>query len=188
MGGVQMIYRDEMTKAMTMLCEIPNTIFLGQSIKYSGNVMFSTLKDVPMEKRIELPVFEDTQMGMSAGLSLAGYLPISIFPRIDFLLCALNQLVNHLDKIEQMSEGRFKPKVIIRTLIGTKSPMDSGPQHTGDYHEAISMMLKHVKVIYLDNPDIVYQCYKQAAKADYSTILVERGDLYDVQPGEQYKK
>ena len=183
-----MIYRDEMTKAMTMLGKIPNTIFLGQSIKYSGNVMFSTLKDVPMEKRIELPVFEDTQMGMSIGLSLAGYFPISIFPRMDFLICAMNQLVNHLDKIEQMSEGRYKPKVIIRTLIGTNKPMDSGPQHTGDYHEAIDMMLKKVCIEYLDSPYKVYDLYEIAVKREYSTILVERGDLYDVQPGEQYKK
>ena len=69
-----MIYRDEMTKAMTMLGNLPNSIFLGQSIKYSGNVMYSTLKDVDMDKRVEVPVFEDTQLGMSTGLALAGYL------------------------------------------------------------------------------------------------------------------
>ncbi len=177
-----MNYRDEMTRAMTMLGEVPSSIFLGQSIKYTGNVMFSTLKGVPMDKRIETPVFEDTQMGMSTGLSLAGFLPISIFPRMDFLICACNQLVNHLDKIEEMSEGRFKPKVIIRTLIGTKFPMDSGPQHTGDYHEALAFMLKYVKVIYLDAPELVYDCYQTALKSEGSTVLVERGDLYDVIP------
>jgi pyruvate/2-oxoglutarate/acetoin dehydrogenase E1 component len=183
-----MNYRDEMTKAMTMLGNIPNSIFLGQSIRYTGNVMFSTLKDVPIEKRIELPVFEDTQMGMSIGLSLAGYLPVSIFPRMDFIICAINQLVNHLDKIQDMSEGRFKPKVIIRTLIGTKSPMDSGPQHTGDYHKALAEMLKNVSVIYLDRPERIFSRYEQAVNSEDSTLLIERGDLYDVQPGEQYKK
>ena len=47
---------------------------------------------------IELPVAEEMQMGMSFGMSLDGTIPISIYPRWNFLLCAINQLVNHLDK------------------------------------------------------------------------------------------
>lgn len=177
-----MNYRDEMTAAMTMLGKIPNTVFLGQSIKYPGNVMFNTLKNVPMDKRIELPVFEDTQMGMSIGLAIAGYLPISIFPRMDFIICAVNQLVNHMDKIADMSHGQFAPKVIIRTLIGTKQPMDSGPQHTGDYHKALASMLGNVQVVYLDRPEKVLISYQRAIKNTWPTLLVERGDLYEVTP------
>lgn len=175
---------------MKMLGELPNTIFLGQSVKYPGNVQFATLKDVPMDKRIELPVFEDTQMGMSIGLALAGYLPISIYPRMDFLICAMNQLVNHLDKIELMSEGRYKPKVIIRTAIGTKKPMDSGPQHTGDYTKALKNMVNNIEVIYLDCAEVIYPEYEYAVEWKHPTILIERGDLYDVgvQYNDQYKK
>ena len=107
-----MNYREEITKSMTMLSKQFNSIFLGQSIRYKGTAMFNTLVNVPMEKRIELPVFEDTQMGMSIGLAISGYLPVSLFPRMDFLICAMNQLVNQLDKINLLSEGRFNPKVL----------------------------------------------------------------------------
>ncbi len=167
---------------MKMLGEVPNTLFIGQSVRYPGNVQFTTLKDVPIEKRIELPVFEDTQMGMSIGLSLSGYLPISIYPRMDFLLSAINQLVNHLDKIELMSEGRYKPKVIIRTAIGTRVPMNSGPQHTGDYLSSLMSLTKNITIYYLNDVDFVYRFYTSALKENKSSILVERGDLYDVQP------
>jgi pyruvate/2-oxoglutarate/acetoin dehydrogenase E1 component len=177
-----MDYRSEVTRAMIMLGEIPNTIFLGQSVCYSGNVMYSTLKGIPDNKKLELPVIEDTQMGMSIGLSLAGYLPVSIFPRMDFILCCINQLVNHLDKIEALSEGRFKPKVIIRTLIGTKTPLDSGLQHTGDYRKALKAMLKNVEVVSLDCPESIFPCYVEAVKSKQPTILVEKGELYDVTP------
>ena len=85
------------------------------------------------KKKIEMPVFEDVQMGLSLGMALNGYVPISCFPRFDFLILACNQLLNHLDKIQKMSKNQFLPKVIIRTSIGSKKPLDGGPQHTQDY-------------------------------------------------------
>ena len=49
-----------------------DTIFVGQAVQVPGTAMFNTLKDIELYKRIELPVFEDTQLGMSIGLSLTG--------------------------------------------------------------------------------------------------------------------
>ncbi len=176
-----MTYKSEIIRAMAYLGERKNTLFIGQSVCYSGHVMFNTLEDakVPMSKRIELPVFEDTQMGMSIGLSLAGFLPISLYPRIDFLLCACNQLVNHLDKIYEMSRGEFSPKVIIRTMVGSKEPLNPGPQHCQDHTEALRYMLTNVKVVKLCTPESVFPNYAEALNRDYSTILVEMGDLYE---------
>ena len=113
-------YKSELIRSMNMLGRNKKTIFLGQSVKYSGNAIFNTLKGVPNKKKIELPVFEDVQMGMSIGLALDGYIPISCYPRFDFLVLAFNQMVNHLDKIKKMSNEQFKPKIIIRTSIGSR--------------------------------------------------------------------
>ena len=41
--------------------------------------MTNTLKDVPRDRLIELPVFEEMQMGMTTGLALTGLVPVSIF-------------------------------------------------------------------------------------------------------------
>ena len=43
------------------------TIFIGQSIEYSGNAIYNTLQGIPSHKKLELPVFEEVQMGMSLG-------------------------------------------------------------------------------------------------------------------------
>jgi len=174
-------YREELTKAMRYLASLDNTIFMGQSVRYSGHAIFGTLEDaeVPMDKRIELPVIEDAQMGMSIGLSLMGYIPISIYPRMDFLIIAMNQLVNHLDKMNEMSCGEFNPKVIIRTAIGSKIPLDGGIQHTGDYTDGLKKLLNNVDVIKLEKPEAILNAYKWALKNDNSTILVEVSDLYD---------
>ena len=114
-------YKNELVRSMNYLASFKNTLFIGQSVKYSGNAIFNTLKDMPNRKKIELPVFEEVQMGISTGMALLGFVPISCYPRFYFLLLSMNQLVNHLDKIRNMSNNSFKPKVIIRTSIGAKN-------------------------------------------------------------------
>lgn len=173
-------YRDEIVKAMQLLNQQSNTLFLGQSVEYSGNSLFNTLEDagVPMEKRIEMPVAEDMQMGISIGLSLRGYLPISIYPRMDFLIIAMNQLVNHLDKMGEYSHGEFSPKVIIRTAIASKSPLYPGIQHCQDYTTALRHILKNVNVVKLDYAQDIRLAYWNAILDNQSTILIEEVDLY----------
>lgn len=175
-----MSYRDALVESMRLLDSYQNVIFIGQSVRYAGHAMFGTLQDaeIPMVKRIELPVFEDTQVGLSEGLALGGFLPVSIFPRIDFLLCAANQLVNHLDKWNEMSHGEFNPKVIIRTMVGSKEPLNPGPQHCQDHTYALRLLCPNIDVYCLDSAENVVECYQKALASEKSSILVEYGGLY----------
>ena len=171
-----MDYILETKKAMTWLGKQKDAIFLGQTVGYSGSPMFASLENVPKTKKKEMPVAEDMQMGMSIGLALEGYIPISIFPRIDFLICAINQLINHLDKVETMSHGEFKTGIIIRSQIGNTKPLDPGPQHCGDYTKMLQNGLKNVNVFKIDDAENVMTYYKTAykwAKKGISTILIE---------------
>ena len=173
-----MTYFDEIKRTMEILAKDDRVIFIGQSIAYTGTSMYGTVEHVPKEKKIELPVFEDVQMGISTGLALEGYIPISIYPRMDFLVLAFNQLITHLDKIEQMSDGQFKPKVIIRTAIGSVKPLFPGPQHCQDYTEQLKIMLKNINVVKLEkSTDILFQ-YTKALESEKSTILIEIPDKY----------
>ncbi len=176
-----MKYREAIIESMRMLAERDNVLFVGQSVCYSGHTMFNTLEDaeIPMSKRVELPVNEEFQLGYSQGLALIGFLPISIFPRIDFLMCAMNQLVNHLDKWEEMSHGEFNPKVIIRTMIGSREPLNPGPQHCQDHTEALRLLCPNIDIYKLDNAIKVLNSYEIALMSSKSSILVEIGDLYN---------
>ncbi len=173
-----MSYFKEVSSAMTWLGKQKDTIFLGQSVAYPGNALYRTLADVPEKKKIELPVMEDAQMGISIGLALGGNLPITIFPRMDFLICAMNQLVNHLDKLEEFTHGEYKAKVIIRTCIGSKIPLDPGVQHSSDYTEALRGLLGNIDVVKLTDPRDVLPAYQNAYESEKSTIVVEMGELY----------
>ena len=176
-----MSYRKELIRSMKYLSKDKKVIFLGQSVKFSGNAIFNTLKEINNKKKIELPVFEDTQMGISTGLALNGFVPVTCYPRFDFLILSLNQLVNHLDKLQDMSLGKLKAKVIIRTSIGSKKPLDGGPQHTQDHTSALKKMLKNVEVIKLKHTKQIFKAYKKALlrNDNKSTLLVEYGDYYN---------
>ena len=167
-------YFDEMKRAMTYLGKDPRTIFLGQW--YSR--LPATLADVPEGKKLELPVIEDAQMGMSIGLSLAGFVPISCYVRWNFLLLAANQLVNHLDKLEQTSHGGYKPKVIVRTAVGSTRPLLPGCQSDGDFTAAFRLMLTNVDIVTLKEPEDIFPAYEKALRSERSTILVEYGNAY----------
>lgn len=171
-------YFEELCRTMAWLSERPRAVFVGQAVRFAGTSMFTTLRDVPMEKRIEFPVAEDMQLGLCTGMALNGDLPISIYPRINFLLLAVNQLVLHLDKLPLYSNDGYRPKVIIRTAIATDKPLDPQAQHIGDYSDALEAMLKTVTVVRLDRAKQIFPAYRKAVEWDGPTLLIERTELY----------
>jgi len=173
MGSFLMNYSEEIKKSMKLLSSDAKSVFLGQSIEYPGNLIYKTTDHISNKKKLELPVFEETQMGMSIGLSLGGYLPISCYPRFDFLLLAFNQLINHLDKFPIMTNGNIVPKVIIRVSVGSTKPLDAGEQHTQDYSEELKSILKTVKVYKLKTAKSILPSYKKALRDKYSSLMVE---------------
>jgi pyruvate/2-oxoglutarate/acetoin dehydrogenase E1 component len=175
-----MKYKQELIRSMAWLGEKDDTIFLGQACAVSGHAISSTLEEVPIEKRIELPVFEETQMGMSTGMALEGFTTITMYPRFDFFILACNQLVNHLDKMQEMSEEKMRPRVIIRVAVGSKTPIDAGPQHTQNHIEAFKLMVPDIEVVDLIEPEQVFPAFKKAYEREDSkpTLIIEHSEFY----------
>ena len=105
-----MKYLDEIKKAMSFLAEHPKTYFIGQAVEYEGTGLYESLKHLPSNKRLELPVAEHLQSGLTNGMGIEGMIPISTFPRWNFLLMGVDQIVNHLDKFKSMSNGDLTPR------------------------------------------------------------------------------
>ncbi len=163
-------FKKAIIDAMRGLADEEETVFVGQSVRYDGAAIYDTLDGVPMSKRLEMPVIEDFQLGFCTGLALAGRLPICIYPRMDFMLLCMNQLVNHLDKLHLWG---WKPKVIIRCAVGKKKPLDAGPQHTQNYSHALRQMLTHIEVLEVRTPNHVKEAYALALHNDRPTLVVE---------------
>ena len=176
-----MKYFKELKKSMEYLASNPKTRFLGQAGEVPGTAMSNTLKNIKKNKLIELPVAEEMQMGITTGMIMNGLIPISIYPRWNFLILAINQLVNHLDKLNEMTNNHYKSKAIIRTSIGSQRPLHPQSQHIGDFTRPIKMLSKNINVVKLNEPKQIFPAYKKALdrRDNVSTILVEYGDFYN---------
>ena len=174
------MYKDSLTNMMTKLGKMDNTVFLGQQILFPGNPMSGTLINVPKEKMIELPVMEDSQMGMSLGMAMAGKFVVTFYPRWDFLICAANQLVNHVDKIELMSNGQWKPNIIIRVAKGSEIPLNPGPQHRGNYFNEFQSITQTVKFFDCLTVDDIEKAYNHAINEGGITLINEYPEKYNI--------
>ena len=170
-------YKIALTKAMSDLAKLDETIFIGQQIIYAGNPMSTTLTDVPKEKMIEVPVMEETQMGMSLGLAITGKTVISFYPRWDFVISAANQLINHVDKYELMT-GK-KVNILIRVGKGANVPLDPGHQHKANYINEFKTMCPNIEIHDLKTWQDVELSYKYAIENGGVHVLAEYPELYN---------
>jgi len=173
-----MKYFDELRKSMNWLAEQEDTIFIGQGVIDGGVFMSGTLDDVPIEKKVEWPVTEQMQAGASIGLAIGGYTCISLFPRHNFLLLAMSELVNVLDKFPELTDGGAFPHVIIRTAVGTTKPIYPGVQHAGDFLEAFKKLLTTIEIIDLKEAKDIFPAYKYAYNKKGATLISEYGNFY----------
>ncbi len=172
----KMNYKEAVKRSMEMLSKKENAFFIGYNVRF-GSRMYGTLSDVPEEICLEMPVAENLMAGVATGMSFEDYRPVLIFERQDFILNGLDSLVNHLDKLPELSEGQFNPRVIIRTMIGSRTPLDPGPQHSQDFTSSISQMVSF-PVVRLRTPKQVLEEYEKARQSKGTTMLVEERELY----------
>ena len=178
-----MTYKSIISDSLYEISKDPLVYHIGYNTLYgrAGN----TLSGIKEEQMMETPEAENLMMGVAIGMSLEGYLPVVHFERMDFILNALDSIVNHLDKMEKMSKGEFKPACIIRCVVGnTKKPLYTGLTHTQDFTNALIEMVD-MPVITLNHAPIIKQRYVRAYNdmrlRHKSTMLIEYKDKWDEQ-------
>jgi len=169
-------YKDALIEAMTFLGSQDDTLFIGQQIVYAGNPMSTTLTNVSKDKMVELPVMEETQMGMTLGIAMTGKTVITFYPRWDFIVLAVNQLVNHIDKYELMTGKRAN--ILIRLGKGSDKPLDPGHQHKGNYFNEFKAMCPNITFHDLQKTEDIVDAYTSAYQQGGVHVLVEYPELY----------
>ncbi len=166
---------------MEWVAQQDRTLFVGQTVAGPGTFMFQTLRDVPKEKTLEMPINESFQMQFTLGLSLAGYIPVSVYPRQNFLLLATSDMVNMIDKVPAISEEKVNPRMIIRVASGPYKPVHPGHQHIGNYADAFRNMFSWIDVVELEEPKDIFPAYERALvqKEDKTTLIIEHGNYYN---------
>jgi len=123
----------------------------------------------------DVPIAEESVLGVCIGLALGGYRPINVHIRCDFLFVAMNQLVNMASKLSYMSSGENKVPIIIRASIGRS--WGQGAQHSQTVHSIISH-IPGIKVYMPVSPLDAYQVFQQAYKDNCPTLIIEHRMLY----------
>ena len=99
---------------------------------YVGNSMTDLDKKFGKDRIIDTPVSESVTTGAAVGASLAGMKPIVVHPRMDFMLYAMDAIVNQAAKWSNMFGGQAHPGVTIRGIINRGG--EQGAQHSQALH------------------------------------------------------
>jgi len=127
------------------------------------------------DRVFDTPLSEDAMTGIAIGLSLAGLRPIHVHIRVDFLMLAMNQLVNIGAKMHYMFGGSQFAPIVIRAIIGKS--WGQGAQHS----QALHSMLMHIpglKIAMPSTPHDVKGCLISAVRDNNPVILIEHRMLY----------
>jgi pyruvate dehydrogenase E1 component beta subunit len=124
------------------------------------------------------PLSEDAMTGVAIGAAIAGYRPIHVHIRMDFMLLCMNQLVNMAAKSHYMYNGQVKVPLVVRTMIGRS--WGQGGQHS----QALHSMFMHVpglKVVAPANAHDAKGCMISAIRDDNPVIFIEHRLLYSTE-------
>lgn len=174
---MELSYRDALKLSMKLIGRDPLVRVCGYGLKVGHEK--GSFADVPAAQLAEFTVAENLMMGAAIGMSLTGLKPIVFFERFDFVLNALDAIVNHLDACETISNGEFRPTCILRIVVGnTQKPLYTGHTHTRDHSEALKRMVRF-PVWRVRTGEEVMTAYEQAYKnlPNHSTAIVEYKDL-----------
>ena len=111
------------------------TFIIGQGLWspwYVGNTMTDLNKKFGEKRVIDTPVSESATTGAAIGASLAGMKPIVVHPRMDFMLYAMDAIVNQAAKWSHMFGGQAHSGVTIRSIINRGG--EQGAQHSQALH------------------------------------------------------
>lgn len=127
------------------------------------------------ERVFGTPLSEDAMTGVAIGMALAGLRPIHVHIRMDFLLLAMNQLVNMAAKARYMFGGKVAVPMVIRAMIGKS--WGQGPQHS----QGLYSIFAHVPGLFVvapTTPSDAKRCLLAAIRMDDPVLLVEHRLLY----------
>jgi pyruvate/2-oxoglutarate/acetoin dehydrogenase E1 component len=116
------------------------------------------------------PLSEDAMTGAAIGMALAGLRPIHVHIRMDFLLLAVNQLLNVAAKTRYMYGGRANVPLVVRAMIGKS--WGQGAQHSQGLH-SFFMHVPGIKVVAPATPYDAKGCLAAAIRDDDPVLFVE---------------
>ena len=174
--------REEMTRD-------PNVFIMGEDIgvfEGSYKVTACLFHEFGEKRVIDTPIVEELMVGAGIGAAMLGLRPIVEIMTINFILLAMDQVVNHAAKLGYMFGGGVRVPLTIRT------PGGGGQQLTAQHSQSLEVYFAHIpglKVVAPATPKDAKGMLKAAIRDDNPVLFIENISLYNVRgevPDEEY--
>jgi pyruvate/2-oxoglutarate/acetoin dehydrogenase E1 component len=116
-------------------------VLIGQGLWspwYAGGSLDNLDREFGRGRVLDTPVSENAVSGMAVGAALAGMRPIVFHPRMDFLLLAMDPVINQAANWSYLFAGKASVPLVIRAVINRGG--EQGAQHS----QALHAMFMHV--------------------------------------------
>lgn len=127
------------------------------------------------ERVFGTPLSEDAMTGVAIGAALAGLRPIHVHIRMDFLMLAMNQLINIAAKSRYMYGGQVQVPMVVRSMIGKS--WGQGAQHSQGLY-CFFIHVPGLKVVAPTTPYDAKGCLIQAIRDNDPVLYVEHRILH----------
>ncbi|TET60286.1 MAG: alpha-ketoacid dehydrogenase subunit beta, partial [Candidatus Stahlbacteria bacterium] len=163
---------------------------IGQGVKspwYVGNTCQGLLEKFGPERVIDTPVSENAVTGSAAGAAIAGMRPVVVHPRMDFMMYAMDPIINEAANWHYMCGGRSSVPVVIWGII------NRGGEQAAQHSQAFQALFAHIpglKVVMPSTPYDAKGLMIAAIKDDNPIIYIDDRWLYnqeEVVPEETYE-
>lgn len=156
----------------------PRVFVIGLGVDDFKGIMGSTLgliNKFGSDRIVDSPLSEDGMTGVAIGAAIAGLRPVHVHMRMDFLLLAMNQLINIAAKSHYMFGGKYSIPLVVRSVIGRS--WGQGSQHS----QALQSLFMHIpglKVVAPATPYDAKGCLIQSIRDNNPVIFIEHRMLY----------
>jgi pyruvate/2-oxoglutarate/acetoin dehydrogenase E1 component len=165
-------YSEAINEALQLaLRNDPRVYIMGQGVDDPGGMFGATRglhKEFGKDRVFDTPLAETALTGVAVGSALAGMRPVYFHNRPDFLLLAMDQLVNHAAKWYYMFGGAVSVPLVVWACIGRG--WGSAAQHS----QALQGLFMHIPGLKLIMPSTCYDAkgLLLAAIADPNPVLI----------------
>jgi len=129
-------YSLAINEALHQMMEADRSVFLiGQGVKspwYVGNTCQGLLKRFGAQRVIDTPVSENAMTGVAVGAAIAGMKPVVVHPRVDFMLYAMDPIINEAANWRYMCGGRSSVPAVFWGIINRGG--EQAAQHSQALH------------------------------------------------------
>jgi 2-oxoisovalerate dehydrogenase E1 component len=156
----------------------PEVIVYGEDVGVAGGIFGATRtlqKDFGPERVFDTPISEAAILGSAVGAALLGLKPIVEIMWADFLLVALDQIVNQAANIRFLTSGRTGAPIVVRTQQGVT------PGSCAQHSQSLEALLAHIpglRIALPATPQDAYDLLRSAAAAADPCVVIEARALY----------